>query len=329
VAFADSHREDELEDWISGSSDILGEKLLIVARQLPIPDVGRLDLLAIDSSGSLVIIELKRGMTPREAVAQALDYASWLNSRLSEEIVMYADQYLQRNLGDPDVSLAAAFEDTFGSKLQDLVCQNHRILLVGAGLDESAERIINYLVQRHSVEINAVFFNYCELSDGKQILTRSMLVADSVTPPKQGTPRVTVESLLVMARDNKTIELVNVCRQMGAKGLWEEEPVVTAQGSFRYWPWGTGRMVYGVNVSGKLANSPPGELDVWLRLEKLADLTHQSETGIQQILAKFEPFSAGKMDFVIRLKSLEEAQALIAILKDLALRISQSKMEVA
>ncbi len=36
-------------------------------------------------------------------------------------------------------------------------------------MDESAERIINYyLAERHGVEINAVFFRYCKLSDGKE-----------------------------------------------------------------------------------------------------------------------------------------------------------------
>lgn len=77
--FADSHREDELENWVAGGSDILGEKLLIVACQLAIPGVGRLDLLAIDAAGRFVIVELKRAMAPREAIAQALDYASWLS----------------------------------------------------------------------------------------------------------------------------------------------------------------------------------------------------------------------------------------------------------
>jgi len=36
---------------------------------------GRIDLLAIAPDGALVIIEIKRGRTPREVVAQALDYA--------------------------------------------------------------------------------------------------------------------------------------------------------------------------------------------------------------------------------------------------------------
>src|SRR5579859_5371592 len=78
AVFADTHREDELEGWITRSPDILGEKLLIIARQLIIPGIGRLDLLAMDENGKLILIELKRDLGPREAVAQGLDYASWL-----------------------------------------------------------------------------------------------------------------------------------------------------------------------------------------------------------------------------------------------------------
>lgn len=54
--------EKHLEDWIENSTDILGEPLLIIGRQIIIPEVKeRLDLLALDPSGNAVIIELKRG----------------------------------------------------------------------------------------------------------------------------------------------------------------------------------------------------------------------------------------------------------------------------
>jgi hypothetical protein len=315
--FAESHREDELEEWIAQSTDILGEKLLIIARQLPIPEVGRLDLLGMDASGKLVIIELKRAMAPREAVAQALDYASWLNSTSEEEVFAYANQYLQGHNGDADRGLADAFENTFGTKLPELVCQNHRILLVAAGLDASAERIVNYLAQRHSLDINAVFFNYCALSDNKQILVRSVLVPESATPPKVGESDFTEATLLAMVNENKTTELVKICRQMADDGVWEEESVSTAQGSFRYWTYG--KMVYGVNVSGKLASAPQGELDVWLRTEKLAEVTGQAEKAIRQRFTKtFQAFPAGRMDFVIRLKTTKDAELLIAELKELS-----------
>ena len=110
--------------------------------------MGRLDLLGIDELGKLVIVELKRDRTPREAVAQALDYASWLDSVDVEEIEAHAEQHLQKPLSE-------AFIEFFQTELPEYTCQNHRIVLAATRLDESAERIINYLVERHKVEINA------------------------------------------------------------------------------------------------------------------------------------------------------------------------------
>jgi len=45
---------------------------------------GIIDLLCIDESGNLIVVELKRDKTPREVTAQTLDYASWVDSLTSE-----------------------------------------------------------------------------------------------------------------------------------------------------------------------------------------------------------------------------------------------------
>lgn len=316
--FAAFHREDELEDWIVETPDILGEKLLIIGRQIPVSDGSRLDLLGIDAGGKLVIVELKRSMAPREAVAQALDYASWLNNSSEQEIFAYAAQYLQAHSGESDYSLGDAFEGAFGVELPEVICQNHRILLVAAGLDSSAERIVNYLAQRHSVDINVVFFNFCQLSDHKEILVRSVLVPESATPSKPGNrSNFTLGKLLAMAEENKTSELVKICREVGSEGVWQERCEDTAQGSFRYWTYG--KMVYGVNASGRLADAPTGTLDIWLRTGKLAELTGRPEQEIKDTFSKIAiPFSAGKMDFVIRLKTVKDAEAVVRQLKRLA-----------
>jgi hypothetical protein len=315
VTFSDSHKEDELEGWIVQNPDLLGERLLIVARQLIVPDVGRLDLLGIDANGQLVIIELKRSLLPREAVAQGLDYASWLNAATEEEILAKANQYLQEQSKDPDRTLADAFEETFGKKLPDWVCQNHRVLLLAAGLDASAERIVNYLAQKQ-IGINAIFFNYAELSDKKQVLVRSVLVPESVNPPKiGGEPVVTESAVLAIAKNTKTLELVNICR--GMRDVWEEQVTSTAKGSCRY--WAGGRMIYGINVSGQLADAPEGQLDIWVRTEKLAEVSGVPEKTIKQRLSThFSPFAAGRMDFVIRIKNVKEAETLVAQLREFA-----------
>ncbi len=69
--------EESLEDWLERNPAVLDEDdpLVIIGRQVP-TDAGPIDLLALNQSGDLVVIELKRGRTPRETIAQALDYIS-------------------------------------------------------------------------------------------------------------------------------------------------------------------------------------------------------------------------------------------------------------
>ena len=231
-----------------------------------------------------------------------MDYASWLSSASEEEVLAHANQYLQTQLGDTGRDLPLAFEETFGKSLPEWVCQNHKVILVAAGLDASAERIVNYLA-RKSVDINAVFFNYAELSDGKQIIVRSVLVPESAMLPKAGEKaewRIPEPVLLALANERKTTELVRICRQM--RDVWEERNEGTAGGSFRY--WAAKRMVYGINISGKLIpNLSSGELDIWVRTDTLANVTGVAEkqlsSGYHEIsshsmLAEWTSVSGGK-----------------------------------
>lgn len=63
-----------IEGWIARQPDLLGLDLLMIGRQVNTEFGGRIDLLRIDPDGNLVIIELKRDRTPREIIAQVLDY---------------------------------------------------------------------------------------------------------------------------------------------------------------------------------------------------------------------------------------------------------------
>lgn len=59
---------------------------MVVGRQVTTAFGKLIDLLAVDAEGNLTVVELKRDRTPREVVAQVLDYASWvevLNKRVS------------------------------------------------------------------------------------------------------------------------------------------------------------------------------------------------------------------------------------------------------
>ena len=79
VPFEADHVESVLEEWLeSNPGGILEDgPLLIIGRQVP-TDLGKsIDLLGVDREGNVVVVELKRDRTPRDVVAQALEYAAF------------------------------------------------------------------------------------------------------------------------------------------------------------------------------------------------------------------------------------------------------------
>jgi hypothetical protein len=77
-----------LQEWIAKRPSCLGEELLIIQKEFAgfSETNERLDLLAIDKQGSLVLIENKLDDTGRDVTWQALKYASYCSS-LSKEVV--------------------------------------------------------------------------------------------------------------------------------------------------------------------------------------------------------------------------------------------------
>jgi RecB family endonuclease NucS len=84
--FAEAHKEKDLEIWVEQSPSLLGRNLSVVGRQVYIPKVGPLDLLAVDDDGRLVIVEFKRQQSTRDTIAQILDYASAIRLMTVEQL---------------------------------------------------------------------------------------------------------------------------------------------------------------------------------------------------------------------------------------------------
>jgi len=157
--------EQRLEDWIWKDPSILGMELLLIGRQVQTPFGGRIDLLALDADGNCVVLELKRDRTPREVVAQLLDYASWVGGLGYEDLAQVATK---NGKGSLDESFAAKFEQP----LPETVNSSHSLVVVASELDDSSERIIAYLADTHNVGINAVFFTTFK-ADGAELLARA------------------------------------------------------------------------------------------------------------------------------------------------------------
>ena len=84
----------DIQEWIAANPGILGEDLLIIGKEFSGFDRTdeRLDLLAVDVDGKLVVIELKRDDTGADAHWQAIKYASYMHRASTDDIIrMLAD----------------------------------------------------------------------------------------------------------------------------------------------------------------------------------------------------------------------------------------------
>jgi len=185
--------ERRLEDILAENIGIASPNWMVIGRQVMTTYGNPIDLLAIDRDGNLVVIELKRDRTPREVIAQLLDYASWVKDLRDEDIAMIFDDYRKRRgTGSQTPSVDEAFRARFGvEELPETLNESHSLVVVAAELDASTERIVRYLAEEHDVPINAVFFRVFRDGD-REYLTRAWFIdpTESPGPGPGGEPRL-------------------------------------------------------------------------------------------------------------------------------------------
>jgi hypothetical protein len=176
----------DLEAWIATDPSILRPGLKIIGRQV-MTRSGPLDLLAIDRSGDLYVIELKRDRLPREALAQAIDYASDIQSWPVERVSEICAQYTKRTLDDV---FNEAFPDTDLESVT--INESQRILLVGFALDPSLERMIEWLSEQYGLGINAVILKYVRTSSGTELLTKTSILSEEMEDDRARKKKFTI-----------------------------------------------------------------------------------------------------------------------------------------
>lgn len=158
--------EARLEEILERDPSILGlDVLLILGRQVINAFGKRLDLLAMDSEGALYVIEVKKDRTPREVVAQALDYGHWVADLTLEGV---EEIFTKHNEGQ---GFESAFRERFDSDPPGELSADHQLIIVASSIDPSTERIVEY-VRGHGVPINVVFFQYFTQGE-KEFLART------------------------------------------------------------------------------------------------------------------------------------------------------------
>ena len=214
--------EERLEDWLASDISVLDPDLLLIGKQVRTDFGGVIDLLCLDSAGDTVVVELKKGRTPREVTAQALDYASWVRDLSRERLAEIADE----RFGSTD-SLESVFQEHFEKPLPDELNLDHRSLIVAESMDGSTERIVRYLSSLN-VPINVATVQHFMDRDGKRFLAQVYLIepeeAEARSRPKsRRTSRQTVEGLQEMANAHGIGDLYYQMRS-GVRGLLSAQP---------------------------------------------------------------------------------------------------------
>jgi hypothetical protein len=138
----ETETENQLEEVITNSPELLMEDLKLIGRQTNTAS-GPLDLLGVDSDGRLVIFELKRGTLTRDAVAQIIDYASYISDLEPNELTEHISSRSGNSGIDKIDNFLEWYLEQYGKDFSEH--QNPRMVLVGLGADEKTKRMVSFL----------------------------------------------------------------------------------------------------------------------------------------------------------------------------------------
>jgi hypothetical protein len=159
--------EKEVEDllWLDLEA-FTGEALFPIARQATLPAGGRPDLLALDESGSVVVVEVKRDVD-RAQLAQGLEYAGWARSTSLDEIAGLYNAGASGHKGP-----AAFFRDWQAfTETEEPIRINPaaRLILVAGGFEDRTLRALDFL-RDHRLPITVIPVALYVSADGRQVL---------------------------------------------------------------------------------------------------------------------------------------------------------------
>ena len=140
----------DIQEWIEKTPEILGEELLIIAKEYELPTRSRLDLLAIDKNANLVIIELKRDDSGSSVDWQSIKYASYCSNFTYDEIINIYAEHLGANDAEAEIKIEG-FIDEETEKLND----QQRIILASKKFHSDVVSAVMWL-RDFSIEIQCV-----------------------------------------------------------------------------------------------------------------------------------------------------------------------------
>lgn len=230
-------------------------QLLVVGREVPF-ESGMADLLYLDESGQIVIVEVKKGTEnpdSRRVVAQLLDYGAHLWGMSYEDFESrIALPYLRQRRGQGNApsslieAAAASFafdEETSSEQFRlsltaHLAAGTFVYVVAARTLSPTLGTVLRYLAAISTIQTAAITVDYYRDEDRDIMVPRVAFSSAEQTPPPADPPtkKTTPERFLTEVH--------------GAVGFWTE-CIASLQGLPGRFYWGTKGFSYRILIDGK------------------------------------------------------------------------------
>ncbi|WP_144034007.1 hypothetical protein SPSIL_014380 [Sporomusa silvacetica DSM 10669] len=141
---------EHLQEWIAKKPDALGEDLLIIQKEFDgfFDTSERLDLLALDKQGNLVVIENKLDDSGKNVTWQALKYAAYCSTLSKNQIKDIFQQYLEKSgsTEQAEDKLIEFFDNIDYEEIALNKGQTQRVILVARNFRKEVTSIVLWLM---------------------------------------------------------------------------------------------------------------------------------------------------------------------------------------
>jgi len=147
----------DLQEWIADNPKMLGENLLIIQKEFDgFPDTNeRLDLLALDENGKIVVIENKLDDSGKDVVWQSLKYVSYCATLTKAEICEIYQRYLGTSMVASEKISEFYDEQDFENIKLNPAGSDQRIILVAANFRKEVTSTVLWL-RDHGIDITCI-----------------------------------------------------------------------------------------------------------------------------------------------------------------------------
>ncbi len=197
--------EKDIETFLENNIGILEKDLMVIGRQVETNEGKLVDLMALDKDANVVIIELKRDQTPREVIAQIIDYGVWAEDLKYDDLHAIAKR---KHLPEHH-RLSDKFEE-WTDEIDPEWNQTQKLYVIGQKIDDSTKKKAEFL-RRNGIELFCTELYFKE-KDGHRIVIHDEIVDETTAPTRKSNSPLSEEDHRKKGNEN-TSELYELFKK--------------------------------------------------------------------------------------------------------------------